>query len=105
MHWIKDSTQESKGSWSNNKFYHSKQWRGLRNNYIKRNPVCVICLKKDIITPANVVDHIKPIAEGGEALDVNNLQSLCTMHHNQKSAREGNARRYKKKYGEGGNKS
>ena len=46
--------------------------------------------------PANVVDHIKPITEGGAELNVNNLQSLCTMHHNQKSAREGNARKYKK---------
>ena len=60
-----------------------------------------MCLAQEKIIPANVVDHIISIKDGGEALEVKNLQSLCTMHHNQKSAREGNKRRYKKNNGEG----
>ena len=99
MHWIKSTTQGKRGTWSNNKFYQSKQWRATRNSFIKQNPLCVFCLKKDMLTPANVVDHIKPITEGGAELDINNLQSLCTMHHNQKSAREGNFKKYNKKGG------
>ena len=104
LYWIKDSKRENKGSWSNTKFYHTKEWRALRNSFIKRFPICAECYKNDVVCPANVVDHIKPIAEGGAELDVKNLQSLCTMHHNQKSAREGNKRMYKNK-GEGGDES
>jgi len=69
-------------------FYHSVAWRRLRKWYIIRNPLCVECKKKGILKQANVVDHIKPISQGGEKLNVNNLQGLCTSCHNRKSGRE-----------------
>ena len=39
-------------------------------------------------TPAQMVDHVRPINEGGAALDLENLQSLCHACHNRKSGRE-----------------
>jgi 5-methylcytosine-specific restriction protein A len=39
-------------------------------------------------TPANVVDHIVPIRNGGEFLEWENLQSLCASCHNSKTMKE-----------------
>jgi 5-methylcytosine-specific restriction protein A len=69
-------------------FYDSRAWRKLRAWFIRQNPVCVECKGQGIATVVDVVDHITPIKEGGARLDASNLQSLCNMHHNQKSARE-----------------
>jgi 5-methylcytosine-specific restriction endonuclease McrA len=41
------------------------------------------------MTPAAMVDHIVPIRQGGAALDMNNLQSLCWSCHCAKSIKEG----------------
>ena len=64
-------------------FYNSKEWKAVRKIAIERNPFCVICNR-----PAKVVDHIKEIKDGGAPLALENLQSLCHLHHNQKTARE-----------------
>jgi len=70
-------------------FYYSGLWRRVRNRYMRENPLCVECKKKGgYVVVAKIVDHIIPINEGGEALAIDNLQSLCQMHHNQKTARE-----------------
>lgn len=34
------------------------------------------------------VDHITPLAEGGDRYDWNNYQSLCQPHHDQKTTRD-----------------
>lgn len=34
------------------------------------------------------VDHIVPLAEGGDRYDWNNYQSLCKTHHDQKTTRD-----------------
>ncbi len=73
----------------NSSFYHSKQWRSLRNYYIQRNPLCEACLRRKKTTAGQVVDHIKPINMGGHKTDLSNLQSLCTPCHNSKSGKEG----------------
>jgi 5-methylcytosine-specific restriction endonuclease McrA len=53
---------------------------------LQREPNCKICDE-----PANAVDHIIAIAEGGADLDPANLQSLCKRHHNTKTTHEGHA--------------
>ena len=64
-------------------------WRKLRRWFLRKNPVCVECLRKDKrAVPADEVDHITPIRRGGARLDPANLQSLCKRHHAQKTARE-----------------
>ena len=70
-------------------FYHSKEWKRLRQNFLIENPFCVECRKAGKLTKATVVDHIVPIRQGGPALDENNLQSLCASCHGSKSIREG----------------
>ena len=65
------------------KRYWSTLWRKLRKAWLKQSPVCVACG-----WTANVVDHIRPVSQGGAFYDRNNLQSLCTSCHNRKSAKE-----------------
>ena len=62
--------------------------------YRKRNPLCGECLKHNITTDCTgkkkgAVDHIIP-HRGDMKLfwDKKNWQTMCTMHHNQKSAKE-----------------
>ena len=38
--------------------------------------------------PMKVVDHVKPIKDGGSPTDWDNLQSLCQTCHNQKTKRD-----------------
>ena len=63
--------------------YWSGAWRKARAAYIAQHPVCVEC---GLL--ANVVDHIRPVRQGGEFWDSSNWQSMCTPCHNRKSGRE-----------------
>ena len=83
--WQMKSTSRLK---DNSTFYHSKQWRSLRNYYIQMHPLCEVCKRKDIITSGEVVDHIKPINMGGHKIDVSNLQTMCHSCHNSKRGKE-----------------
>ena len=71
------------------KLYNSNHWQRLRKHVLAKQPLCVICLKEKRITPATVVDHIKP-HKGDEKLffDINNLQPLCKSCHDRKTAKE-----------------
>ena len=71
------------------KLYNSIQWQQLRKQVLNKQPLCVECLKAKRITPATVVDHIKP-HKGNEKLfyDISNLQSLCKSCHDRKTAKE-----------------
>jgi len=88
--WIPKAKPQNRQH-DNSNFYHSKAWRMTRKFYIKANPLCEECKRQtpSIIKSANVVDHIKQISLGGNKLDHSNLQSLCSLHHNKKSAMEG----------------
>tara|TARA_R100000781_G_scaffold63337_1_gene40189 strand:- start:74 stop:424 length:351 start_codon:yes stop_codon:yes gene_type:complete len=68
--------------------YQSQQWRSTRRYHIQRNPLCVHCKEDNKIVSGNVVDHIKPIRQGGSAFDLMNLQTLCDDCHNIKSRKE-----------------
>ena len=95
--WIRKIKKDYNTSYSKPeyaKIYQSNRWRKLRNWYIKNNPMCVMCRKKNITKAAYVVDHIIEIADGGNVWDVNNLQSLCDYHHRYKTAKAVNKRRY-----------
>ena len=66
-------------------FYHSQEWKRLRQDYLIEHPFCVECRKNGKLTKATVVDHIVPIRQGGPALDESNLQALCASCHGSKS--------------------
>lgn len=93
--WIPDKKQVPKParsqSWSsvsNGDVYHSTRWRKLRARILERDPLCVECKKNKRLSESIVADHIVPINMGGDPWDEENLQGLCTMHHNAKSGRE-----------------
>lgn len=71
------------------KFYSSGQWQKIRKIKLNKNPICEMCKKKGIITPATEVDHIIPIkVDWSSRADLNNLQSLCHSCHMGKTAKE-----------------
>lgn len=68
------------------KAYQSKEWRALRDTYIRMHPLCEECMKKNMVTPAQDVHHIKsPFTKGNInytlLLDMNNLMSVCKTCH------------------------
>ena len=65
-------------------FYHSTGWRKTRAYWLNQEPLCRSCQR-----PAEMVDHIVPIHEGGDPWDLNNLQSLCNSCHARKRGKEG----------------
>ena len=66
-----------------NKTYNNKHWRRLRLIVLKRDDyTCTYCSK-----PANTVDHVTPLAKGGEPYDENNLVSACTACNSAKRDR------------------
>ena len=71
---------------------YDRHWRRARVRYLREHPLCVICLADERITAATVVDHIIPpkgdyeLFWGGD-----NWQSLCKVHHDQKTAKQDGA--------------
>lgn len=65
------------------------QWKKIRSRFLKENPLCVICYGKGNLTPANIVDHIRP-HKGDKDLFYNqdNYQALCKQCHDSKTATE-----------------
>lgn len=67
--------------------YSRPEWRSLRAEKIRLNPLCERCLLSDKITPTEEVHHIDSFMkfEGDErwnkAFDINNLMSLCQRCH------------------------
>ncbi len=72
----------------NTDFYQSRRWRSLRALKLQKDPLCEECMRKGVLVPAHMVDHIVPINKGGAPLDLNNLQSLCNHCHAVKTARD-----------------
>lgn len=72
------------------KLYHSTAWRKLSKAHLREYPLCQCdnCKKKSVPKPATITDHIKPVKDGGDFWDWNNLQSLNHDCHNKKSAKE-----------------
>lgn len=62
------------------------KWRAARERYLRKNPLCVKCMAKGVITPATVVDHIIP-HRGNQKLfwDESNWQPLCKGCHDRKT--------------------
>lgn len=90
--WIPERKQHTRLI-DNSAFYNGSKWRKFSRIYRQNNPLCIECDAEGIVTPAAVVDHIKPITEGGARLSVLNVQSLCNHHHNSKSGKEGAGKR------------
>ena len=68
------------------------KWKRIRLEHLAEEPLCRMCRFQEHVTLANEVDHIKPLWEGGEEYDRNNLQSLCTPCHIIKTSEEAKRR-------------
>jgi 5-methylcytosine-specific restriction protein A len=78
-HGPKAKHDERRGSSS--KRGYNKTWEKVRKNYLARFPLCERCKEQGRITSAVLVHHIKPIRQGGERLNPDNLQALCVSCH------------------------
>jgi len=56
-------------------------WSKARKAYLTRTPLCERCLGSGLLTPAVLVHHIKPLDQGGDRLNANNLMALCRDCH------------------------
>ena len=63
-------------------------WQKVRAAFLSANPLCDMCLTAGKCTPATVVHHRVPLADGGNN-DPANLQSLCQQCHSAHHARDG----------------
>lgn len=61
---------------------YTPRWDRISRSYRKAHPLCEDCLEEGETTPADLVHHIVPLAQGGPLDDWNNLRSLCQPHHN-----------------------
>jgi len=66
--------------------YKTKAWRMMREWQLTNEPFCRMCKNAGRRTTANIADHIVP-HRGDTKLfwDRSNLQSLCDVHHNEKT--------------------
>jgi len=78
-------------------FYNSPEWERVRYLALTRDfGLCQDCLDEKKITPADVVDHVKPLKLFWHLrLSLDNLRSLCSKHHAIKTAED------RRKYGVG----
>ncbi|NJD02656.1 MAG: HNH endonuclease [Ruminiclostridium sp.] len=73
--------------------YQDPQWEPARQECIRRaNGLCQECMRKKKIKPGKEVDHIIELTEDNKtdwdiAYNPDNLQYLCTDHHNHKHNR------------------
>lgn len=74
---------------ANNPLYASKKWRKYRQALLmRRGSSCEVCGNVPLFDRELHVDHIRPIAEGGEVYNEANLQILCIQCHGKKTAGE-----------------
>lgn len=68
------------------RIYSTASWRDLRAAKLTRDPLCESCLRREVVEPATVVDHVQAIAAGGAALpSLDELMSMCAACHNAKT--------------------
>lgn len=65
-------------------FYASSAWRRCRKAVLIRDHyLCQECLRRGIITQANIVHHIEALKDAPEkAMDMDNLETICPACHN-----------------------
>jgi len=68
---------------------YTSQWERARKVFLDANPLCVMCERENTISPATIVDHIRPHRGYWQLFwDKTNWQPLCKRHHNREKQRE-----------------
>ncbi len=85
-HWSpqRPATPERRGTAAERGY--DRRWRRARLSFLRRNPLCVECMKANRTTAATVVDHVIP-HRGDPKLfwDEKNWQPLCKPDHDRKT--------------------
>lgn len=55
---------------------YDRVWQALRRRFLTKNPCCCFCHRL-----ATAVDHIRPLAAGGDRLNEKNLRPVCVECH------------------------
>ena len=74
----KEYDKYSRASNKNKKY--GREWKRIRDRYVREHPVCELCLKEGKLTPTTEVHHIKFVEDGG-GNEASNLLALCHSHH------------------------
>lgn len=95
MPWLNRSERKkSPAGWAKaqkGRFHDSPEWRALRADMARQEPLCAAHQAAGQLEPATVTDHIVRIGRmGGAKLSRRNLWRLCESCHNRKSAMESN---------------
>lgn len=78
-------------------FYHTRRWKAVRKLVLERDhAICQVCLRlyragcMDRPREANTVHHLIPRTERPDLeLALDNLESICAIHHNQEHPDKG----------------
>lgn len=69
--------------------YNTSTWQRLREAKLSVDPLCEVCIRREVIEPARAVDHVVAIAKGGPAFPpVSGLMSMCLPCHSYKTNME-----------------
>lgn len=60
---------------------YGREWKRIRDRYVKAHSLCERCLKEGRFTPVEEVHHILPVNRSGTNAE-SNLMSLCKSCHN-----------------------
>ncbi len=77
--------------------YNTPEWKRIRKARLQMNPLCQRHEAMGLVVPAEHVDHIVEIEDGGDPYDFNNTQSLCEQCHKEKTGAEKKKRNRKNK--------
>jgi 5-methylcytosine-specific restriction protein A len=85
-------TPAKREAWSHNGKTTTQRGYGwdhqkARARLLRDEPLCRECRKNNRTTIATIADHVRPLAEGG-ARDASNLQPLCKLCSDAKTAEE-----------------
>lgn len=66
-----------------NKFYHSKQWKDLRQVVLRRDyHLCQYCKALGRITEGNIIDHVLPVEQFSDQMrNISNMVTCCQHCH------------------------
>jgi len=67
---------------------YGHSWQKIRAAYLAAHPLCEVCEQDGKLTPAVLVHHRVPLADGG-GHEARNLQALCERCHSAHHARDG----------------
>ncbi|MEY9098235.1 hypothetical protein ABIA24_001144 [Sinorhizobium fredii] len=66
--------------------YSTATWQRLRAAKLSASPLCEPCIRREVVEPATVVDHIVAISKGGEPFPpLSGLMAMCEPCHNAKT--------------------